>query len=377
MFTFQRIANNLRLHVCLPLAFCILSSVTYAADRVAPSDKVNGPLIVRQLPTVDSNVIGSLSIHESAELVNSVPSWYEIKLDNGNSGYVSKRWSKVISTAKGTGELFRIGSWNIKKLGHGTSKNYALLAQTIENNFDVLAVVEVMQEDQAHGGYDSLLSALGENWKGLITDSPRPNTAAGHSEFYAILYRPSLVRPCNGWHALIYHDDNDGSGNDTGADNFSREPAYGCFEVPANNSTIGFDFILAAYHATFKDTSSIKAEVRHLSEVFGSMAAAKPGEKDLIIAGDFNLKPNELSAETGMQVVTVGTGSTLNTSGNRTANQYDHMLIYNFTATSEKITNPTLLDILSITSDGKEFYDTISDHLPIVANFRTIGPDDD
>lgn len=238
-------------------------------------------------------------------LVGSVPYWYKVKLPSGLTGYVSKRWATVVTTSASTGQLLRIGSWNIRKLGHGT-KDFAKVAQAIDQNFDVLVVVEVMQKQRAHNGYDSLINELGSSWKGLITDSLRPNTISSNSEFYAILYRSSIVRPCAGWSKLIYHQDNDGGDNGVGDDVFSREPAFGCLEAPTSHFKIGFDFLIAAFHATFKSKAAIKAESGHLNEVFSTMAAARPGEKDLIIAGDFNLVPNTLSTVTEMDVTTVG-----------------------------------------------------------------------
>jgi hypothetical protein len=346
---------------------------------VIPSSRVTSHLNVRQQASVGSSVVGTLSPSESAELLGSVPYWYHIRLSDSTEGFVSKAWASTISDSEETGELIRLGSWNIKKLGHGNSKNYTLVAQVIESNFDLLVVVEVMQKGGGHPGYEALLSALGSDWTGLVTGSPRPNTSAGHAEYYAIFYRRALIRPCAGWGALIYYTDNDGGATGSGVDHFSREPAFGCFEAPVNDSSVGIDFMLAAYHARWADghVNEISAEVGHLGEVFGAMGTARPGERDFIIVGDFNLVPENLRLVVTAAIRSQGSGSTLNSHGQRTTNLYDHMIVFDDGATSEMIGNAEVLDVRNVTTNNQEFFRTISDHLPIAVRLRTSGTDDD
>lgn len=320
-----------------------------------------------------------LSPGESAELRGSVSHWYGVTLNNGTLGFVSKAWAQVVSDALEADKTIRIGSWNIKKLGHGSSKDFLLVAKTIDSNFDILAVVEVMQKQEGHPGYDALLSALGSGWSGLVTDTPRPNTNAGYAEYYAVLYRSALVRTCEGWKKLVYHVDNDGSENGSGDDIFSREPAFGCFEVPIDHAAIGFDFLLAAYHVRWADgkVSEISAEVHHLGDVFAAMEAARPGERDIFIAGDFNLVPDDLQQVITVTDRTQGSGSTLNDQGERTNNLYDHFFVLDQEATSEMIGNPEVLDVRGSAANDKTYFNTVSDHLPIFVKMRCSGPDDD
>ena len=263
------------------------------ADRVIPDERVETRLRARQDPGSEHPIVGYLYPQQSAEYVRSVPYWYEIRLADGTPGYVSKAWSQVVPDATSTATVLRIGEWNIKKLGHGNRKDIPLVAQVIETDFDVLAVVEVMQKAGGHPGYDALLTALGSGWLGMVTADPRPNTNAGHAEFYAILYRPNLVGPCADWSGLVYYSDNDGGGTMAIVDQFSREPAFGCLAVTASNGSVTFDFMLAAYHARWAegDIEDISEEVSHLDEVFAAMAAAQPGEDDLIVFDFFISKP--------------------------------------------------------------------------------------
>lgn len=357
----------------------LLSQSSIAQDRVSPSDRVSTRLNVRSQPDARSAIIGSLQPGQSAILLEAIPNWYRIRLQDSREGYVSKAWARIVSAPTETADFIRLGSWNIKKLGHGNATNFSMVASIINENYDIVVIIEVMQKQQSHPGYDSLRGALGSGWSGMVTDTPRPNTNDSYSEFYAILYRSPAIRSCSGWKSLVYHKDTDGGPDETGADHFSREPAFGCFEAPTKNNQVGFDFLLAGYHARWEngDTNATIAEAKHLTEVFQSMAQAKPGEKDLLIAGDFNLVPSQLQAIFPKRNKTTGTGSTLNSKGERTNNLYDHLLVYDTVSTSELIGNAEVLDVRSKASSNMIFFKTISDHLPIVVRMRTSRPDDD
>lgn len=348
------------------------------AQSVIPAPRITSPITVLEAPSSGSTPVGQLSPSESATLLESVPYWYHVRLRDGTSGYVSKVSTELVPVVEAASVTIRLGSWNTKKLGHGTSKDFQGMAQIIEGNFDIVAIVEVMQNEGSHPGYDTLLSTLGTGWSGMVTDDPRPNTAAGHAEFYAIMYRTNAIRPCTDWASLIYHHDNDGSENGTGPDHFSREPAFGCFQSPATGSTVGVDFILAAYHARWAGGKSKRiAEVSHIGQVFASMAAARTGEHDLFIAGDFNLVPEDLRHVVSVPVDTQGTGSTLNSSGGLTTNLYDHILVHDHVATQERLGPPQVIDVIGAASSPREFYRTLSDHLPVLMQLRVSGPDDD
>lgn len=66
------------------------------AERVTPKQSVINFTWVRIQPSADSDEIGRLNAGRSLEYVKSVPNWYEVKLTNGQIGYVSKRSSEVI-----------------------------------------------------------------------------------------------------------------------------------------------------------------------------------------------------------------------------------------------------------------------------------------
>ncbi|MCC7542412.1 MAG: hypothetical protein IT379_39705 [Deltaproteobacteria bacterium] len=272
----------------------------------------------------------------------------------------------------------RVCSWNIKKLGHGTATDYAAVTRVLEDNCDFSAVLEVMQRQGAHPGYEQLVQQLGAAWAGAVTPTPRPNTSSSNSEFYAFVWRHALVGPCAGWTELRFAADNDGGAQGTGADNFAREPAYMCFEATAPSGERGADFVIAAYHATWSNghTPTIAAEVAHLPAVFQEMAAAVPGEADLLVVGDFNLRPADLAAAGAFNDRTAGSGSTLNSSGAITANLYDHFVTIDPSSMSEMGGAADVLDVRSVAASPSEFYRTVSDHLPIAAAVDVTRDDD-
>lgn len=362
----------------LSLILFLLSSSLSLADQITPNNRVHSRLNVRSGPSRDGDIVATLEPGQTAQLIASVPYWYQVTLDNGIAGFVSKAYAQIVAAAE-SGQIIRVGSWNIKKLGHGTKKDYQKVAQIISTHFDLVCVIEVMQKERGHPGYDDLLNELGSTWTGLVTDSPRPNTTSGSAEYYAILYRDTVIEPCAGWSGLVYHIDNDSGENGSGDDFFSREPAYACFTAPLGSGAIGVDFLIAAYHARWAegDTDEISAEVKHIDEVFKAMEKARPGEKDIFIAGDFNLVPAKLKQAVSQAVNTRGSGSTLNKEGQRTTNLYDHFLVYSDTDSSEIVSIPAIFDVRNQASTNKLFYQTISDHLPLVVQISTAGADDD
>jgi competence protein ComEC len=82
-------------------ATAAISSQT--ADRVTPTDEVKTRVVVRASASSQTNDVGSLRPGESAELLGSVPNWHRVRLTDGVEGFVSKRWTRIISEAPAPG----------------------------------------------------------------------------------------------------------------------------------------------------------------------------------------------------------------------------------------------------------------------------------
>lgn len=271
----------------------------------------------------------------------------------------------------------RLCSWNLKKLGHGDAKDYPTIAAILDSECDAAVVIEVMQKGGTHPGYDALLDALGRSWSGLVTDRPRPNTTSGNSEFYAVVWRASALDTCEGWDDLRYVTDDDGAIVGADMDFFSREPAYACFALVTPAGEV--DFLLGAYHAIWGDgkEATIAAEVEHLDSAVDEMMTPLPGERDALLLGDFNIAPARLAELSTLTDWTEGTGSTLNSTGARTQNLYDHLLVWDPSATPELGPQAEVLDVRHWAASDEAFFDTVSDHLPIRVVLTPSSPDDD
>jgi len=87
----------------LPLLGVLLAigpffAATALADVVVPGPDVTTRVIVRTSASAQSAQVGSLTPGQQAELTGSVPNWHEVRLSDGTSGFVSKRWTKVVSS---------------------------------------------------------------------------------------------------------------------------------------------------------------------------------------------------------------------------------------------------------------------------------------
>lgn len=65
------------------------------AERVVPSNRVVTFVNVRSSPDTDSGIKAQLQPGQSAELIRAVPMWYEVRLPDGSTGFVSKAWTTV------------------------------------------------------------------------------------------------------------------------------------------------------------------------------------------------------------------------------------------------------------------------------------------
>ncbi|HNP63357.1 MAG TPA: SH3 domain-containing protein [Woeseiaceae bacterium] len=78
------------------LLLFLFAPLAALADSVVPIDKVENSVNVRLSPDATSEVVGKLSQGSSAELIESIDGWHEIRLEGGATGFISADWSRVI-----------------------------------------------------------------------------------------------------------------------------------------------------------------------------------------------------------------------------------------------------------------------------------------
>ncbi len=349
------------LFLCIFIGTAFITSAPASADRVITTGEVANRVKVRHRPDLDSPAIGSLQYNESAELLESLPYWYHIQLNNGVPGYISRAWTRKLSEAEGDGEVIRAGYWKLGGVNQG-SLNFQTIVKVIQANFDVLAVSGLAQNSQP--GYDALLNALGSEWNALLADSTSLELQSS-----AILYRTAIVRPCSGWQKLF------------SPARIDTRPTFvfGCFSAPVNKSSIGIDFMLGVLtpQGPSEAGEDTQEQVGVLSDVVAELKAAYPSERDIIIAGTFNLSGPDLQDAVETKVLTKGPASVLSPTGELTENLYDHILIYSEDDTVERIDAPHIVDVRAAAASSQDYLQSCSSHLPVLLLLRTTGPDDD
>lgn len=95
----QLLATFRRLSVALlGVLAVLLSAGAQAQEQIAPSERVRSAVVVRAEPLgPPSRPVGALRPGERAELLESVPYFYRVRLANGAVGYVSKSWTTRVA----------------------------------------------------------------------------------------------------------------------------------------------------------------------------------------------------------------------------------------------------------------------------------------
>ena len=292
------------LAISLSIVFILIGS-TARADKVTPSNRVSNYLNVREQPDVNSAIIGTLPTGQSAELIESIPYWYRIKLIDGSTGYVSKAWAvKIINGSAASSETGKsdliIGSWNIKWFGYYSEDkhDYSRMADIIQK-MDVVAIQELRGS-----GYkdrlDKLVNALavkGFNYKyvfsdetGYLNNPDKSNTTLPKKDYlerYAFLWDTDRVQLVNA--AAPYKFVSNPIINNA---TFRQVPIYTDFKVKRNN---GFDFRILTIHTVYNSNINAvrKAEIEFVNNwIINQVNDASNPEKNIVVVGDFNANPD-------------------------------------------------------------------------------------
>jgi beta-lactamase superfamily II metal-dependent hydrolase len=84
---------------------------------VTPSERVTRFVNVRAAPSAESEQLARLNPGEHLPLVESVPRWYEVRLEGVGSGFVSKAWTVVVPSLPSAQEELRL---HFLSVGAGT-----------------------------------------------------------------------------------------------------------------------------------------------------------------------------------------------------------------------------------------------------------------
>jgi deoxyribonuclease-1-like protein len=254
-------------------------------------------------------------------------------------------------------------SWNIKWF-KDSGRDVAKLAKVIAK-FDICGIVE-LQSDLV---LDDLASALqteaGEAWTYIQSNRTGNNTS--YFEQFAFIWRDQKVRIASG-HV----------GNVSDLPNTFRHQPY-----IAGFRSGNFDFRFLLIHTRWTTATERAKEVEQIAHDFRFFQTLGR-ERDLILAGDFNYA-NDVEAmrpvtelDDMINLIPANTRTTLKGSGEGFSSSYDHIYV-NKVATTERTGKAGAYDFVfgqgyTSTQTAKK---ELSDHLPVWAQFKTDGPDDD
>ncbi len=254
-------------------------------------------------------------------------------------------------------------SWNIKWF-KDTGRELTKLAKIIAK-FDLCGIVELQSDLVLEDLVEVLKTETGEVWSYI--QSNRTGNSTSYFEQFAFMWRDQKVRIASG-HV----------GNVSDLPNtFRHEPYIATFRSG------NFDFRFLLIHTRWTTAAERAKEVAQIANDF-RLFQTLGRERDLILAGDFNY-PDDAEAmrpltelDDMLNVIPSNTKTTLKGSGEGFSSSYDHIYVHK-EATKERTGKAGAYDFVAgegYTSTQKAKKE-LSDHLPVWAQFRTDGPDDD
>ena len=255
----------------------------------------------------------------------------------------------ILFAGTATAQGLAIASWNIERLGHGSSKNYEALG-VVGASFDFIAVQEAMTDEGMVLFHEALENVTGEAWAMMYS---HPIGRGSYKEQYGFIWHESTVAYESG--AVVYLDRQD---------LYAREPYSARFV----DRTTGDLFVAATVHILYGDGVSDRTpEINELGAYWGWLRQTYDNTPVLLM-GDFNLAPTHpawgaLLDRGAIPVITRG-ATTLSSIDGRYANLYDNIWVARDTRLN--IQSAGILrfpDMLGWTHEQGR--DHVSDHAPV------------
>lgn len=124
------------------------------ADDVVPSARVSSAVLVREAPSTETAVLGRLRPGDQAELVAEVSGWYQVRLADGTTGYVSKIWTNLVPDG-GSAEALVAPQYKVHVIDVGTG-----LAVFVEGRDFALLYDAGSQDDLHHGDENRVVAYI-------------------------------------------------------------------------------------------------------------------------------------------------------------------------------------------------------------------------
>ena len=246
-----------------------------------------------------------------------------------------------------------VASFNMERLGQ-YHKDYNALADIVKQ-FDLVGCIEVVNPD----GVKELVDAMGDpKWKYYVS---KENTGTQHyKEYFAYIWDSTKIDFII---ALGFYNDTNNE--------FARDP-FGCMFRAGK-----LDFTFVILHIVFgKNMKDREAEISHLDEVYKYFEIRAKGDRDIIIAGDFNdgnsKDFSKLEEDDNIvDVVPQGEKTTIGQKG--LASNYDHIFVSKYTKGDFVVANED-----DYVKSDNFIYDkkNVSDHVPVYFVLKTDSDED-
>lgn len=262
--------------------------------------------------------------------------------------------SSGLASSRRPSDKLLIATFNIQVFGESKLKKpqaMDVLTQVVRQ-FDVVAIQEVRaKSDDILPKFLAAINADGSRYDFLI--GPRLGRTVS-TEQYAFIYDTTRVE---------YEPASVGTVSDP-SDLLHREPFVARFLARVAPPARGFSFWLVDIHT---DPDEVKEEVEALAQVYQMMRTADSREDDVILLGDLNASESQLGSLGRIPGITWVVRDTMtNTRQNKA---YDN-LIFDAQATSEFTGRWGVFDLESTFGLSREEALTVSDHLPVWAEFQ-------
>ena len=263
----------------------------------------------------------------------------------------------LISVAVFSQEAY-ISSFNTLRLGKN-QKDYQLTAKIL-SNFDLIGLIEVMNEDGVENLAEELEKVTHTKWDYHISSYPVGKSS--YKEYFAFIWKSNRVKFLK---TRGYYPDKNKF--------FSRQPYGADFKID------NIDFTMVLAHSIFgKSEKERRAEAFKMGKVYDYFQNLDKKENDIIIAGDFNLSALDEAFEPLLKhkdKITYTLDPKIKTTlgQNKLASSYDNMFLSKV-YTTEFQGKSGALDFSK--DNYKVMRKEVSDHLPIFIILNSEMDDD-
>ena len=255
--------------------------------------------------------------------------------------------------------VVRLAAWNIRIFSDNSRDDGELrrIADVLID-YDFIAIVE-LRDERVLARTESMLQRMGRDYDYLMS---RP-VGGDVKERYAFLFDQQLVDVLED--GAVIPDPNDA---------FLREPYFASFRAGE------FDFTTIAAHVIWGNSvARRRREVRELANVYRAVQAMNGAEQDVMLLGDFNRNPDDLSAYQPLMSIPTMTRlfNLPQKSHIRDTSLYDNIFFQSLYVT--EYTGNSGIDRFDETDFGDDDDAALlaaSDHRPVWAEFRMDKDDD-